>query len=190
MKTLFWCVVTTAIGALAGPQFPSADSNSIWLGGGIGLVVGTVLSHMPIIPATWTERIQRDIIWRPNHTYWRNTRDVVANLVITELYLVLFGVSLLTTTALCFSSQNAMVETLGALAFLACLAVPIIAFIILMLAIVNICMMMNSNNNYRPSEDLVVEAAREVRRLALFYNPFILPFTLLYHGAKALRVIR
>jgi|GEM_PF-2045610 len=191
MKTILWCVVTTAIGAFAGPQFPSADSNSLWLGAGIGLLVGAIMSSLPIFPPTWVERIQQLILWRPNRLFWRNVQNSLAHLIIAELYLVLFGASLLTMTTLSMTSRDALIETYGTLVFLACFPLPLATIFLLCLFATDINII--SDGEYgRPfhEEFNMVRIAQGIRHIALFYNPFVLPFTLLYHGAKALRVIR
>lgn len=191
MKTILWCVITTAIGAFIAPKFPLANPDSAWWGGGLGLIAGALLSYLPIFPSTWVEKVQQWILWRPKQYFWHNTRESLAHLIITELYLVLFGASLLTVKSLSLMSNDIVIHYIGVVFGLACLPLPFIALYALCVTTSDICIIMNGETDRLFHEEFsMVVAARWARRIALFYNPFALPFTLLYHGAKALRVIR
>lgn len=191
MKTILWCVITTAIGAFIAPKFPLANPDSAWWGGGLGLIAGALLSYLPIFPSTWVEKVQRWILWRPKQYFWHNTRESLAHLIITELYVVMFGASLLAMRSLCSLSHDIVIRYIGMAFGLTCCLMLLIAIFALCATTTDICIIMNGEfDRFFHEEFNMIIVARWARRIALFYNPFVLPFTLLYHGAKALGVIR
>lgn len=197
MKTLLWCVITTAIGILAAPHFPPHDPNSIWLGGSIGLVVGALMSFLPIFPEssqTWVERIRQLVLWRPNDEFWQATRGIVAYLIIGELYLCLLGLSMYAIFAYCNGATiTEPVRFLSAqFVAISCLLLPFVAFTLAMCGIIDIVRLIYGRNTLAAWTygEAMKERSEKIRDVAVFYNPFVLPFTLLYHGAKALGVIR